>query len=272
LFIEIITYRVVGCSNIKIRKDGSLTVANIIVKNLNVFYGKKQVLKNIDTKINSGRITAIIGQSGCGKSTFLKSINRIVEEENGRINGHIYLDEEDILKEDSQILRRKIGLVFQQPEAFPMSIEKNLSYIMNYHFNYKKLELKERIKTYLQMVGLYGEVKEELSNPAKNLSGGQKQRLAIARCLCLNPEVLLLDEPCSALDLKNTLDIEKMLLELKKKYTIVLVTHNLSQAKRIADDVIFMSEGEIVEEGSSKDIFSQPKSRKMREYIEYMEG
>ena len=242
----------------------------IQTEQLSVNYGKKQILSDIDVKIEENRITALVGQSGCGKSTFLKALNRILEEDGGDVQGKILLDGQDIKKMEKENLRKKIGLVFQQPIVFPYSIEKNLSYVLNYHFKLSKKECSERIERYLKAAKLYDEVKDSLQMSAKRLSGGQKQRLAIARSLCVEPEILLLDEPCSALDMKNTIAIEEMLLELKKHYTIVIVTHNLAQAHRIADQIVFMDHGRIVEATDKDTFFTNPGTELAREYIQYM--
>ncbi|MCL2579240.1 MAG: ATP-binding cassette domain-containing protein [Oscillospiraceae bacterium] len=219
----------------------------ITTKDLQVSYPNKQVLKNICCEIPKNKITAIIGSSGCGKTTFLKSINRIVEEEGGRLSGDIFIHGKRISEIPKEVLRKQVGLVFQSPLVFPFSVEKNMLYPLNYHFNFSKIEQKNRVKHSLQLTGLYEEIKQDLTIAAHKLSGGQKQRLSIARCLCIEPSVLMLDEPCSALDMKNTIYIEKLLVELKESVTVVIVTHNLSQAKRIADYVIYMENGELIE-------------------------
>lgn len=244
---------------------------NIILKteNLCVYYGKNQVLNNIEYSFKKNKITAVIGASGCGKSTFLKSLNRTVEEYGGKILGNILLNKENILNLSLENLRRSIGIVFQSPIVFPFSVYENMTYAPVY-FGEKKENLNSIVINYLKKSGLYDEVKDNLNMNALKLSGGQQQRLAIARCLTVNPEIILLDEPCSALDIKNTAHIEKMLLELKKEYTIIIVTHNLAQAKRIADDVIYMEEGKIIETGTAENIFSNPKYERTKEYFTYM--
>ena len=209
------------------------------------------------------------GASGCGKSTLLKSLNRTVEEYGGRIQGNIWLHQDNILKLSLESLRRSVGIVFQSPIVFPFSIYKNMTYAPTY-YGEKKENLDGIVINYLKKAGLYDEVKENLNKPATSLSGGQQQRLAIARCLTVNPEIILLDEPCSALDIKNTAHIEKMLLELKKEYTIIIVTHNLAQAKRIADDVIYMEDGQIIETGTAEGIFDNPRDYRTKEYFAYM--
>jgi len=244
-------------------------ISIITTKNLQVSYLNKQVLKNFTCEIPKNKITVIIGSSGCGKSTFLKSINRIVEEEGGRLSGEIFIGDKNISDLPKETLRKQVGLVFQTPLVFPFSVEKNILYPLNYHFSLSKSEQADKVKHYLQLTGLYEEIKQDLDMPAYKLSGGQKQRLSIARCLCIEPAILMLDEPCSALDMKNTISIEKLLIELKEFITVVIVTHNLSQAKRIADHVLFMDNGELIEAGDYS-IFSDPKEELTRAYIEYM--
>ena len=184
--------------------------------------------------------------------------------------GKIILDGEDIKGLSTEVLRTRIGMVFQQPIAFPYSIEKNLSYVLKYHGIREAGEIERITRECLQKARLYDEIKDQLKKSAKKLSGGQKQRLAIARSLCVNPEILLLDEPCSALDMKNTIAIEETLLELKGKYTFVIVTHNLAQAKRIADQIIFMDQGRVLEVTDTKTFFEHPSSEPAREQIQYM--
>lgn len=242
----------------------------IEVQNLKAGYGKKEILHGINLTIPGHKITAVVGQSGCGKTTFLKSINRILEEEGGYIDGNILLKGSDIRQSHTEILRKKIGMVFQQPTAFPGSIEKNLSYVLKYYGLRDKSVIKQEIEECLCKAKLYDEVKDHMKTSAKNLSGGQKQRLAIARSLCAKPDVLLLDEPCSALDLKNTIAIEKTLLELKEQYTLVIVTHNLAQARRIADWVIFMDQGSVLEVTKKDMFFEHPSSEIAREQLSYI--
>jgi len=245
-------------------------VVNIITtNNLQVSYRDKQVLKKFSCEIPKNKITVIIGSSGCGKSTFLKSINRIVEEEGGTMSGEITIDGKNINGIPKETLRKQVGLVFQSPLAFPFSVEKNILYPLNYHFNLNKSEQADKVKHYLQLTGLYEEIKQNLTMPAYKLSGGQKQRLSIARCLCIKPTVLMLDEPCSALDMKNTIYIEELLVKLKESITVVIVTHNLSQAKRIADHVLFIDNGELIE-ASDRSMFSDPKEELTKAYIEYV--
>ena len=240
------------------------------IENLSAGYSKKEVLHNVNLEVKNREIIAIVGQSGCGKSTLLKTINRIIEEENGYYKGSIKYRDKEINGMPKEELRKSIGMVFQSPIAFPMSIYKNMSYVLKYHGIRNKEEIDLRIEELLKNVKLYDEVRDKLSTSADRLSGGQKQRLAIARCLCAEPEIILMDEPCSALDLKNTISIEEMLLELKKDYTLIVVTHNLSQARRIADKVVFMDSGEILEVTEKEEFFRSPKSELAKEMIKYL--
>ena len=194
----------------------------------------------------------------------------MIEEDGGFYKGKISLDGVDIRELSKEELRTRIGMVFQQPIAFPDSIEKNLSYVLKYHGIRDKGQIEKITKDGLQKARLYDEVKDQMRKSAKKLSGGQRQRLAIARSLCVNPEILLLDEPCSALDMKNTIAIEETLLELKGQYTFVIVTHNLAQAKRIADQVIFMDQGKVLEVTDTKIFFEHPSTELAREQIQYM--
>ena len=247
---------------------------NIILKTEKLFvdYEKCNILKNINVEFEKNKITAIIGPSGCGKSTFLKSLNRTIEECGGKIKGKIEFNNLNIMNIPLEKLRSSIGMVFQDPVVFPFSIYKNMTYAPIYHGEKDKEKLNDIVITNLKKSGLYDEVKDNLDMPARKLSGGQQQRLVIARCLTVNPEVILLDEPCSALDIKNTANIEKMLLELKNEYTIIIVTHNLAQAKRIADFVIYMEEGALVEVGTPHNIFNDPIDSRTKEYIMYMKN
>ena len=242
----------------------------IKIENLSCGFGKHEIIHNLSLTIPAHQITAIVGQSGCGKTTFLKTLNRMIEEEGGHMSGDIYLEDTNIRNLSKELLRKKVGMVFQQPIAFPYSIEKNLSYVLKYHGVTGKAELEKEITSCLKKAKLYDEVKDHLKMSALKLSGGRKQRLAIARSLCVDPEVLLLDEPCSALDMKNTIAIEETLLELKDQYTFVIVTHNLAQAKRIADQIVFMDQGEILEVTEKNAFFENPSSELAREQIQYM--
>lgn len=242
----------------------------IEAKNLDLYYGEKHALKNVNLNIKTNKITAFIGPSGCGKSTFLKTLNRMNDYVNGiKITGDVKLDGEDIYdnRVDTTVLRKKVGMVFQQPNPFPMSIYDNVAYGPRIHGIKNKKELDKIVKESLEAAALYEEVKDRLNTSALGLSGGQQQRLCIARALAVQPEVILLDEPTSALDPISTLKIEELLLQLKKKYTIAIVTHNMQQAGRIADYTAFFLVGEMVEYGETKDVFSMPKDKRTEDYI-----
>lgn len=244
----------------------------IELANLNAFYGNKKILNNINMKIKKNKITAIIGPSGCGKSTLLAVLNRMIEENGGSIEGKVIFNEKDILNYSKNELRRKVGIVFQKPSPFPLSIYGNLAYAPLYYGVKDKKLLNDIVENKLKVSGLYEEVKDDFKMSALELSGGQQQRLCIARALTVEPDVLLMDEPCSALDVKNTANIEDMLLNLLDDYTIIIVTHNLFQAKRISDYTVFILDGEIVEFGETEQIFNNPGDRRTKEYIEGMYG
>ncbi|WP_307988664.1 phosphate ABC transporter ATP-binding protein PstB [uncultured Fusobacterium sp.] len=238
------------------------------VKNFSVSYDDKKILKNINMYIDRNKITAIIGPSGCGKSTFLKSLNMMITEEKGaKIFGDIFFEGKNIKDFEVENLRKNIGLVFQTPTPFPFSIYKNMTYAPIYYGIKDKNQLDNLVKEKLKLAGLYDEIKDEINKSALSLSGGQQQRLCIARELTVEPEVLLLDEPCSALDIQNTIKIEEMLKNLSKNYTIIIVTHNLAQAKRIADKTAFFFDGELVEYEDTEKIFSNPSDEKTKKYI-----
>lgn len=244
------------------------------VENLRVKLGKKEVLKGISLNIKPNSIVAIIGPSGCGKSTFLKCINGILNDNvEAKIEGKIEFQGKDIKDYESiDDVRKNIGMVFQNPTPFPMSIYKNITYAMKYYGENKKEILDKVVEEKLRVVGLYEEVSKELNKSALKLSGGQQQRLCIARALAIEPKILLLDEPCSALDIKSTMIIEDMLKELSKEYTIIIVTHNLNQAKRISDNTVFMLDGNIVENDKTEKIFTEPKDDRTRDYISGIYG
>lgn len=244
--------------------------SKISVRKLNLHYGEKHVLKNISMEIRSNAVTALIGPSGCGKSTFLKCLNRMNDlVRNVRIDGEVLLDGEDIYDEraDVTLLRRKVGMVFQSPNPFPMSIYNNIAYGPRLHGIKDKQKLGRIVEKALCDVGLFDEVKDRLDRTALGLSGGQQQRLCIARALAVEPEVLLMDEPTSALDPVSTLKIEELMKGFRKRYTIVIVTHNMQQAARISDDAAFFLAGEVVEFGSADGIFRKPKDRRTQDYI-----
>ena len=234
-----------------------------------VAYEKKTVLEGVNTAIRPGRITAIIGPSGCGKSTLLKAMNRMLEtQKDAKVFGSIHLNGVDIHTMEPEVLRRKVGMVFQTPTPFPMSIYKNMTYAPQYYGITGKKNLDAIVREKLEVTGLWEEVKDELGKNALKLSGGQQQRLCIARALTADPEILLLDEPCSALDVKSTQIIEELLLKLKERYTIVIVTHNLFQAKRIADDCIFMLNGQLWEQNTTEELFSNPRRQETKDYLQ----
>lgn len=241
----------------------------ITLHDFGVAYDKKQILHGVNTAIRANRITAIIGPSGCGKSTMLKAMNRMLDlEKTAEISGSIHLDGKDIYGIPAEDLRRRVGMVFQTPTPFPMSIYKNMTYAPVYYGTHKKADLDTIVRENLEVTGLWEEVKDELNKSALKLSGGQQQRLCIARVLTAGPEVLLLDEPCSALDVKSTEVIEQLLLKLKERYTIVIVTHNLFQAKRIADDCIFMLNGQLWEQNTTEELFHHPKLQETKDYLQ----
>lgn len=245
----------------------------LTISDFNVFLDKKQIIKDLNLKIIKGKITAIIGPSGCGKSTLLKSINNIIKEEcMATINGSITFNGKNILNMEDEDLRKSIGYVAQTPAPFPFSIYKNMSYALKYHGIDDKNTMDIVIKEKLLQVGLLDEVKENLNSSALKLSGGQKQRLCIARALTINPSLLLLDEPCSALDILNSNIIETTLKKISEKLTIVIVTHNLAQAKRIADYTAFMMDGKIEEYAPTDILFNSPTNIKTKQYLEGLFG
>lgn len=242
----------------------------IEIKNLDLYYGSFHALKNINLEIPENKITAFIGPSGCGKSTLLKSINRMNDMVEGcRIEGEILLGHENILSKstDVNLLRKNVGMVFQKPNPFPMSIYDNIAYGPRTHGIKKRSELDEIIETSLRNAAIWDEFKDNLKKSALELSGGQQQRLCIARALAVQPDVLLMDEPTSALDPISTSKIEDCVLQLKEKYTIIIVTHNMQQAVRISDKTVFFLLGEIIESGDTEQIFSKPKMKKTEDYI-----
>ena len=239
------------------------------IENLDLFYGDFQALKSINMRIPENEITAFIGPSGCGKSTLLKSLNRMNDLVEGcRITGKVTLDGQDIYgKMDVSDLRRRVGMVFQKPNPFPMSIYDNVSYGPRTHGIHTKTQLDELVERSLQGAAIWDEVKDRLKKSALGLSGGQQQRLCIARALAVEPEVLLMDEPTSALDPISTSKIEDLAQELKKRYTIVIVTHNMQQAVRISDKTAFFLLGEVVEFDETERLFSQPQDKRTENYI-----
>ncbi len=242
----------------------------IRVEQLSVASKEKVILKDITLTIKERQITALIGASGCGKSTFLKTLNRMNEEEfSVLIKGTVFLDNEDIYnkKVNKSLLRKKVGMIFQQPNLFPMSIYDNIAYGPRIHGVKKKDKLDEIVEVCLKQVGIWEEIGKSPYQRIDRLSGGQKQRICIARALAVEPEVLLMDEPTSALDPKSTEKIEQLVLELKKEKTIVLVTHNLKQAERISDETAFFKEGKLIENGKTRLLFSNPKRKETKNYL-----
>ena len=242
----------------------------ITVKNLNLWYNSTQALKNVDIDIPSNTITALIGPSGCGKSTFLKTLNRMNDLIPGvRVEGEVKYKDTDIFDKrlDVNELRRDIGMVFQKPNPFPMSIYDNIAYGPRTHGIKNRVRLDEIVEESLRGAAIWDEVKDRLKKSALGLSGGQQQRLCIARALAVKPQVLLMDEPTSALDPISTSKIEDLATELKNKYTIVIVTHNMQQAVRISDRTAFFLLGELVEYGDTEQMFSNPKDKRTEDYI-----
>lgn len=240
------------------------------IHNLNLYYSDFQALKNINMTIESNKITAFIGPSGCGKSTLLKCLNRMNDLTEGcRIDGKIQLDGTDIYKKDTDVntLRKNVGMVFQKPNPFPMSIYDNIAYGPRTHGIRKKGELDAIVEQALQAAAIWDETKDKLRKSALALSGGQQQRLCIARALAVKPQVLLMDEPTSALDPISTSKIEDLALELKKEYTIVIVTHNMQQATRISDKTAFFLLGEMIEYADTEKMFSRPQDKRTEDYI-----
>ena len=240
------------------------------VQNMDLYYGSFHALKNVNLNLASGEITAFIGPSGCGKSTFLKSLNRMNDLVEGcKITGDIRLMGEDIYDKrmDVSLLRRRVGMVFQKPNPFPMSIYDNIAYGPRTHGMRKKAELDEIVEKSLRDAAIWDELKDRLKKSALGLSGGQQQRLCIARALAVRPEVILMDEPTSALDPISTSKFEDLVMDIKKDYTIVMVTHNMQQAVRVSDTTVFFLLGEIVESGATGQMFSMPKDKRTEDYI-----
>ena len=246
-------------------------MSNILtVKDMNLWYGDHHAIKNVNIQIPENSITAFIGPSGCGKSTFLKTLNRMNDLiPNVKITGDIRYQGTDIFSKETDInrLRKEIGMVFQKPNPFPMSIYDNVAYGPRTHGITNKMQLDEIVERALRDAAIWDEVKDRLKKNALGMSGGQQQRLCIARALAVEPKILLMDEPTSALDPISTLKIEELVTELKKKYTIVMVTHNMQQAVRVSDYTAFFLLGELVEFGKTDDIFSQPQDKRTEDYI-----
>ncbi|MBV4429895.1 phosphate ABC transporter ATP-binding protein [Clostridium tyrobutyricum] len=241
----------------------------IYTRDLDLYYGNTQALKKVNLNAEKNSVTALIGPSGCGKSTFLRTINRMNDLiDSVRIEGEVFFEDKDIYKDYDVIeLRKRIGMVFQNPNPFPMSIYDNVAYGPRIHGMKNKNTLDEIVEKSLKGAAIWDEVKDRLNRSALGLSGGQQQRLCIARTLAVEPEVLLMDEPTSALDPISTLKIEELMDILKKKYTIIIVTHNMQQAGRISDYTAFFLNGEIVEDGKTEEIFYKPKDKRTEDYI-----
>lgn len=242
----------------------------ISVSKLNLYYGENHALKDINMKIEENAVTALIGPSGCGKSTFLKTLNRMNDTvENVKITGDVILDGENIYsdKVDTTLLRKKVGMVFQQPNPFPMSIYDNIAYGPRIHGIKNKAELDETVEKSLRGAAIFDEVKDRLKKSALGLSGGQQQRICIARALAVQPEIILMDEPTSALDPISTSKIEDLMDELKKQYTVVIVTHNMQQAVRVSDYTAFFLVGDLIEFNKTASIFSVPEDKRTEDYI-----
>ncbi len=242
----------------------------LTIRNLDFFYGANQALRSIDLDLPERRVTAMIGPSGCGKSTLLRVLNRMYDlYPNQRATGEVMLDGQNLIspKVDVNLLRSRIGMVFQKPTPFPMSIYDNIAYGVRLHERLSRARMDERVEWSLTRAALWAEVKDRLAAPAGGLSGGQQQRLCIARTIATQPEIILLDEPTSALDPISTLKVEELIDELKRDFTIAIVTHNMQQAGRCADSVAFFYLGELVEVASASDMFTAPKQRRTQEYI-----
>jgi phosphate transport system ATP-binding protein len=242
----------------------------ITIRDLNFYYGDHKALKNISLPLYASKVTAFIGPSGCGKSTLLRILNRMYDlYPNQRAEGDVLLDGDDILspKQDLNLLRARIGMVFQKPTPFPMSIYENIAFGIRLYEKLSKSELDDRVETALRRAALWEEVKNKLNANGQSLSGGQQQRLCIARTVAVRPDVILFDEPCSALDPISTAKIEELIDELKTEYTIVIVTHNMQQAARVSDFTAFMYLGELIEFGTTSKMFTTPNDRRTQDYI-----
>jgi phosphate transport system ATP-binding protein len=252
-------------------EDADLPNVRIAVRNMNFFYGKFQALKNINLDMYANQVTAFIGPSGCGKSTFLRTINRMNDlYPDTRVEGSITMDGQDLYAGGVDVvgLRKRIGMVFQRPNPFPMSIWENIAYGPKLHGERNKSRLNAIVERTLTQSALFEEVKDSLNKSAFDLSGGQQQRLCIARVLAVEPEVVLMDEPCSALDPNSTFRIEQLMEELKSQYTIIIVTHNLQQAARTSERTAFFLKGEMIECQNTGDLFSQPRDKRTEDYVQ----
>jgi phosphate transport system ATP-binding protein len=249
--------------------DGSVP-PKVSSRNLNFFYGDFHVVHDLNMDILPNQVTAIIGPSGCGKSTFLRVFNRIFElYRDQRAEGELLLDGRNILDPDIDILelRRRVGMIFQKPSPLPMSIFENVAFGLRLHHRHSRSELHGRVEAALQRAALWDEVKDKLKQPGQALSGGQQQRLCIARAIAVDPDVLLMDEPCSALDPGSTSRIEDLILEFKQRFTVVIVTHNMQQAARVSDYTAFLYRGELIEYGQTEKLFTRPDNKQTENYI-----
>jgi phosphate transport system ATP-binding protein len=266
--MSVATFTVPTVSRAQDHTEGLLE--KVSIRDLDFFYGDNRALKNVNVSLYQGRVTAFIGPSGCGKSTLLRILNRMYDlYPNQRATGHVRLDDEDILapSQDLNLLRAKVGMVFQKPTPFPMTIYENIAFGIRLYEKMPKSELDDRVQHCLQRAALWDEVKDKLGANGLSLSGGQQQRLCIARTVAVRPEVILFDEPCSALDPISTAKIEELIDELKDDYTIAIVTHNMQQAARVSDFTAFMYLGELVEFGETTKIFTTPDDRRTQDYI-----
>jgi phosphate transport system ATP-binding protein len=250
--------------------DTPVRVVRMEAENADFYYGQKQILKKVSLYIYRNRVTSIIGPSGCGKTTFIRLLNRMSDlVPDSRLEGKIYLDGENIFEKNINVvdIRRRVGMVFQKPNPFPKSIFENISYGLKINGYKNRSTITEKVIESLKKAALWNEVKDRIDDSALGLSGGQQQRLCIARCLAVEPEVILFDEPCASLDPISTKKIEELIMELKKDYTIVIVTHNMQQAARISDYTAFMYLGELVEFGHTERIFTVPKNKRTEDYL-----
>ena len=245
-------------------------IERMTVEDVSISYGSKLAVDDVSLPIRKGEVLALIGPSGCGKTTLLRSLNRLTElTRTASMSGRIALDGTDIMRFDPTALRRRVTMVFQQPNPFPMSVFDNVAYVLREQAKRRprRADLNDKVREVLAHAGLLGEVEHDLGHPALRLSGGQQQRLCIARALAVNPEVLLLDEPCSALDPQSTQVIEDLIVKLREEVAVVIVTHNLQQAYRIADYVAFMYLGELVEYGHAGQVFGSPREQRTKDYV-----
>jgi len=251
-------------------KAPQFSIRRMEIDNVSVHYGDKEAVKGVSLPVRQGEVLSLIGPSGCGKTTLLRSLNRLTElTTSARLSGRILLDDVDIFQIEPTLLRRRVTMVFQQPNPFPMSVFDNIAYVLREQGSRRarKKTLEPAVLSALDRAGLLEEVKDNLDHPALKLSGGQQQRLCIARALAAEPEVLLLDEPCSALDPKSTQVIEDLIVKLRDDVAVVIVTHNLQQAYRIADHVAFMYLGDLVEYGPTEQVFGEPRAQRTRDYV-----